>query len=175
MQGLACWKLALGVGLIVAAPVAYAQSQSSAEEKLAHVEEVAAQRTYFCRVKPRTSSTSETSIALDFEFGDSSQIEARMVVTGRVSGAPVSARMRWRGTTATSGEEAVISLTEVYNYEADPLPGDAEWSDPDGDLITLNIVDTQRRGSQAFVLAGTQETELGTNDLRCLPGRKRTG
>lgn len=161
----------ISIGLVTAAVPASAQSE--AEKALAHIEEIALERTYFCRVKPRTSATSEAFISLRLKFESESQVDARMVVTGRVSGAPVSARMSWRGATSTEGNQAVISLTEIYEYDADPLPGDAEWSDPEGDLITLNVVETDRRGSLAYVLSGTQETELGTNDLNCLPRRPR--
>lgn len=162
---------------MAAAVPAMAQTDDpeSVAAKLAYVAGIYPERTYYCRASPLDAGTSETSILFDFQLDGTGPVDARMEVRGQVRGRPVSARMRWRGTAGpaeNNPDEAVIVLTEVYDYDADPLPDGAEWSDPSGDVITLKIERFLTVGGREYILNGTQETEFGTNALRCLDGNR---
>lgn len=155
--------------------LAQAQADDTVEAKLAYVASVYPDRTYFCRVLPRTSDTSETLITIDFIFEEAGPIDAQVVVTGQVRGRRYSARMTYAGRAGASPanpEEAEIVLDTINDYDADPLPDGATWSSPEGDVITLKIDRYRAIGSQPYILVGTQDTELGINDLRCLDGSK---
>ena len=173
-----CSFLAVGLPLAALAAPLSAQSDDSesVEAKLSYVSGIYPERTYFCGARPRDGGTSETRILFDFFLDGAGPVEAKMEVIGSVGGRRVSARMRWRGTAGPAPdnpEEAVIVLTEVYDYDADPLPDGAEWSDPEGDIITLRVDRYFSMGTQPYILVGTQLSEFGTNDLRCLDGAAR--
>ena len=97
-----------------------------------------------------------------------------MVVTGQVNGRRYHAWIGYAGHATADDEsgEAMIRLDTIYHYKADPLPGGAEWSDPEGDVITLRIDRYFSIGLQKYILIGTQESEFGVNDLRCLDGSR---
>lgn len=159
-----------------ASPVlAQSDAGDTVEAKLAYVASVYPDRTYFCRVLPRTSETSETLITIDFIFEEAGPIDARVVVTGQVRGRRYSARMAYSGhagASATNPEDAEIVLDRITEYDADALPEGASWSSPEGDVITLRVDRYRSMGSQPYILIGTQDTELGINDLRCLDGSR---
>lgn len=150
--------------------------QEQADAKFAYIAGLDPARTFYCRVMPRSSGSSETQLELDFTLEGAGPVEAKMVVTGSVNGRRYSARMNWRGTASAVGNghnEALINLDEIYDWDGDPLPGDAEWSDPSGDTISLRIEDHYSMGTQPYILVGTQVTEFGVNDVRCLDGISR--
>lgn len=168
---------ALGLVLALTASPVMAQSDSldSPEAKFAYVAGIYPQGSYHCRVTPRSGGTSETLMAIDFMMDGEGPVQANMVVTGQVNGRRYNAWIGYAGRTRTSAsdpEEAVIVLDTVYHFDADPLPGGAEWSDPDGDTITLRIDRYFSMGRQKYILVGTQESEFGVNDLRCLDGSR---
>lgn len=154
-----------------------ASAQSSADEKLAYVASVAPEGVFFCSVKPRSLNTSETFMRVAIALDGEGPVEADVTVTGVVSGSRYSARIGFRGTASVSQDDAgdaLITLNEVSSFDADPLPGDAEWSDPEGDVIELRVVDfVSRRGDQRFILRGTQVSEFGINDVSCLDDQNR--
>jgi hypothetical protein len=158
-----------------------ASAQSSADEKLAYVASVAGEGVFFCSVKPRSRNTSETFMRVAIALDGEGPVEADVIVTGVVSGSRYSARISFRGIASAeyagdNGEsgEAVITLNEVTSFDADSLPGDAEWSDPEGDVIELRVADfVSRGGDQRFILRGTQVSEFGTNDVSCLDSLSR--
>lgn len=162
--------------LAMAAPL-QAQEQSdpldTPESKFAYVAGVYPEGSYHCRVIPRSDSTSETLMAIDFIIEGEGPVLANVVVTGQVNGRRYHAWIGYAGREVTSAddpEEAKIVLDSVYHYKADPLPGGAEWSNPEGDTITLRIDRYFSMGSQKYILNGTQVSEFGVNDLRCLDG-----
>ena len=131
--------------------------------------------TYFCRVNPRGAGTSQTQMRIDFSLDGEGPVDAQMVVTGLVSNRRYSARLSWRGTASRADDNpdiAVIRLDDVYKFDADPLPGDAAWSDPSDDTIILRVEDYNPDGDEPYILVGTQTSEFGINDLRCLDGRE---
>lgn len=164
------------VATLAPAPIAaQSKSEGEVEKKLAYVASVAPERTYFCRVTPRGSGTSQTQMRIEFTLEGVGPVDAQMVVSGLVSDRRYSARLSWRGTASRSSEDseiAVITLDEVYKFDADPLPGDAAWSDPSGDTITLHVEEYVSMGPEPYILVGTQTSEFGINDLRCVDGRK---
>lgn len=166
-------------GLCLAVAIAgpsLAAETTEVEKKLAYVAAVGPDRTYYCRVVPRSDATNRTQMVIDFSLEGEGPVDARMVVTGSVGGRPYSARIYWRGTAGPAGEDgndAQIVLNEVSGFDADPLPGEARWSDPTGDTITLRVDHHTSLGPQSYVLQGTQESEFGINDLTCLDGVRR--
>ena len=154
---------------------AQADPLDTSESKFAYVAGIYPEGSYHCRVTPRTGGTSETLMAIDFIIDGEGPVLANVVVTGQVDGRRYHAWIGYAGREVTSAddpEEAVIVLDSVYHYKADPLPGGAEWSDPEGDKITLRIDRYFSIGSQKYILNGTQESEFGINDLRCLDGSR---
>ncbi len=170
MQRLASMGCAIGLIASLGPVTASAQSSGEIEKQLAHVATVSEAGDYYCRVSPRSAGTSQTQMSLDFTVSGPGPVEAKMVVTGLVAGMRYSARLSWRGTASASADDedvAEIILDEVYHFDPDPLPGDAKWSDPSGDRITLRVEDYSARGPEPYILAGTQKTEFGVNDMRC--------
>jgi len=161
------------LGFVLVATTAPSHAQSTGSEKLAYVADVGPERTFFCEAIPQTGSTNKTLMMLDFELNGAGPISAKMIVTGSVDGRFFNTRIGWLGTASTDGDEARVVLNEVSSVDADTLPGKARWSDPRGDVITLRIDPYASLGSQRFILKGSQETELGTNDLKCLDGPRR--
>lgn len=161
------------LGLALVASTTHVHAQSSGSEKLAYVAGIGPERTFFCEAIPQSGATNKTLMVLDFELGGAGVMTAEMVVTGSVNGRFYNTRIGWRGMASTDGDEARIVLNEVSSVDADALPGTAQWSDPEGDVITLRVDPYASLGSQSFVLQGTQETELGTNNLSCLDGPRR--
>lgn len=165
--------------LLLTACAIPAQAQSDARDtvaaKLAYVASIYPEGSYHCRVTPRTGGTSQTLMAIDFILDETGAVDAHMVVTGQVQGRRYNARLGYSGHAGASDsnpEEAVIVLDTVYRFDADPLPGGAQWSDPQGDTITLRVDRYYSMGTQPYILVGTQESEFGVNDLRCLDGSR---
>ncbi|WP_298303048.1 hypothetical protein [uncultured Erythrobacter sp.] len=104
---------------------------------------------------------------IDFVVEDEGQVTAKMAVTGRVGGRFYVTRIGWRGIVSVEGDEARVVLDEVLSVNADPLPGNARWSDPEGDVISLQIEPYSGPRDQNLSLTGFQETELGTNNMKC--------
>lgn len=175
MLGRAILITATALGL--ALPSA-ASALTEVEKRLAHVAVTSADRIYYCRVTPRSDATNQTQMLIDFQLEGEGPVTARMIVTGRVRGQLYHARITWRGTAGPAGDdgqEALIVLNEVAGFDADPLPGKARWSDPNGDRISLRVEPFLQKGPHSFALNGTQETEFGINDLTCLDGDRPQG
>ena len=165
---------AIGLAMATGSAPLSAQGET-VSDKLAYVAALHPERIYYCGVRPLGSGTSETRMTIDFELDGAGPVEAMVVVTGSVGGRPYSARIQFRGTAGPAQdqpEEAEIVLTEVYSYDADPLPEGAAWSDPDGDVITLRVEENALMGSQPYILNGTQLSEFGINEVRCLDNRR---
>lgn len=162
-------SIAIGASVVSSVPA----TPSTGEEKLAYVAAIGPQRSFYCEATPQTGATNSTQITLDFELSGAGPVNAQMVVTGSVQRRFYNARIGWNGTASAQGSKAQIVLDAVTGFKADTLPGDAQWSDPEGDVITLRILPYSSFSSQRYILKGTQETELGTNDLRCLDAPRR--
>lgn len=172
------------VSAVIALPV---QAQKAAEDtveetgedtveaKLSYVASIYPDGIFYCRVIPRSRATSETLIAIDFMFEEAGPLDALVVVTGQVRGQRYSARMTYSGHAAASQDDpgdAEIVLDTITEYDADPLPDGASWSSPEGDVISLRVERYRSMGPQPYILVGTQDTEFGINDLRCLEGNR---
>ena len=161
---------AVFLAILPASAMGQAGGLAQANNRLDHVAGLGTSGNWACTVRPRSENTSATTMQFMLLIGPNREVNGLMRVAFNYQGRTYNGSLDVSGRAiAKNSGDASLVIDRFDDFQGDQLPDGLQWSDPNGDVIELDVVpNTLNSARGPYMLTGSQTSEFGVNSVGCL-------